>query len=452
MFSEFMPDPTDVADSEGEYLEVRLGEASDSLYLRFEEKAEFSVGVPEGTRLLLHRDTTACPSVTGLVCMELTSSSLPNSRTTTWSLRQGDCIDSAYLPIPSSGKALLRADSAYDAWEVGDASPGYPNSIFEEGLDDCALELAGYTFAGGSFAVELSVSKCDSAEVSYAAERLDLAGTKTSGTAVISGVGTISIPSKSGLPVMFKANVPEDDLPTNDSLDTLLVSPENSPIHFTEVHHCPSEGNAEWLELYNALPRALPLLGFDLCSRGTFYVTEADSILAYESILLTRDTTALRSELGFDDVKIFRASMGTLKNTSDTVALCYAGDTLETVIWTKTEYANCPAGFNPQTGNSENTPGFQGRTQNSLGASPFTIEVSSRVSRKGGDPPRARILGSTTVTLVLLSEGGRRIWEKSVSGGNAWVELPLLGQNPGVYFLKCIAGRYEKTVGLILRP
>lgn len=452
MFSEFMPDPTDVADTEGEYVEVRLGESTDTLYLRFEAKTEFSVGIPSGKRLLLHRDTTACPSVSGLVCAELTSSALPNSRTTTWSLRQGDCVDSAYLPIPSSGKALLRSDSAYDAWEVGDASPGYPNSIFEEGLDDCALELVSYEFSSGKFLVTLAVSKCDSAEVSYTAELLDLAGTKTIGSVVISDTATVPIQSKSGIPILFSANVPEDELPTNDSLDTLLLSPQNSPLHFTEIHHCPSEGNAEWVELYNALPKPLPLLGFDLCSRGTFYVTEADSILAYESILLTRDTTALRSELGFDDVKIFRASMGALKNTADTLALCYSGDTLETVIWTKTEYANCPAGFNPQTGNAENTPGFQGRTQKSLGEAPFTVEVSARVSRKGGDAPRARILGSSTVTLVLLSEAGRRVWEKSVSGGNAWIELPLLSQNPGVYFLKCIAGRYEKTVGLILRP
>ncbi len=462
-FVEFMPDPADTADAAGEYVEIRLFDDAqqareDTLFVRFEDKAEMPFASVVGTRLLLHRDLQACPPREDVDCRELTSAALPNSREMFWSLRYGDCIDSAYLPVPKAGKALQRSGDAYGDWVHAVATPGVPNADFERGIDDCGISLAGAVYRDGAFEIGVSLENCDSTVVHYESETLDLSARKQADSLKVRHAAFLKIPSK-GIPEHFRAWVPRDEVAANDSLDTLLIAPEHSPLQITEVHFCPQEGESEWIEIYNALPRALRMNGISLCARGKVF---GDSVLPYESVLLTKDTAALRAEIGFRDARILRAGLGTLKNAGDTLCLCYGEDTLATVVWGKAESAVCPAGFNPQSGRRENTPGFQGRGGAGAkpGNAPFTVELSARsASRRERNPVRVRVspgeaqLIAPAVTAVLLTENGRPLWEQRITpNANAWFELPVLDYEPGVYFFKCVAGRYEKTFGIVVKP
>lgn len=454
-FSEFLPDPVDTADALGEFLEVRLGENfSDTLFISFEGKPEVSFSALRGERLLLHRDTLTCQNKENLDCRLLQFPALPNSRESVWALRQGDCKDSAYLPVPRPGKSLQRSSADYSSWELSESTPGRGNPLFESDALDCALVFERTLFDGKNFEVFLSLSGCDSAIVSYRASALDWSNVKHSGEKLLKKSGSILL-SSSGVAMDFFAEVPPDENDLNNRVEVLLATKTHSPITWSEVHHCPKEGDNEWVEIYNGLPRALSLQGLSLCARGKIFLENKDSIGAFESVLLTKDTASLREELGFNDVKIFKAALGALKNAADTLALCLYGDTLDVVRWDKSFQKVCPEGFNPLTAKQENTPGFQNRrVVKEPTSAPFLAEVDSRIaSKKHRKNPRFKISGNTSVRISLLSEKGSLRWETSGKfSENIWYAVPLAEEAPGLYLLKFRAGNYEKTIGVVLRP
>lgn len=121
-FYEFLPDPVDVPDSEGEYLSVRWESSVvpwDTIYLQMEENKAFSVYVPPDsffTELLLHRGAPeACPAKSGQLCLPLTGSALPNSRASVWNLSAGICRDTAWLPVPKAGQVIRMMESDDDS-------------------------------------------------------------------------------------------------------------------------------------------------------------------------------------------------------------------------------------------------------------------------------------------------------------------------------------------------
>jgi hypothetical protein len=141
-FYEFMADPANVPDAEGEYLIVKWGSASvpwDTIYLQMEERSPYAVYVPPDsffTELMQHRSApAACPPKAGLLCLPLTSAALPNTRASVWNLRAGICRDTAYLPIPKAGKAFVR-DTVSGEWLITSGSGGNsePNAITLDSL------------------------------------------------------------------------------------------------------------------------------------------------------------------------------------------------------------------------------------------------------------------------------------------------------------------------------
>ena len=120
VFTEFYPDPKDVSDQEGEYVEIRMDDfRADSLYVQFESKAVMSFAWPEAERFVLVHDTTKC--LAGAACGSLGKISLPNSRETVWKLWAGSCVDSVNVPHPKLGKVIQRVGQT-DKWEFADAS------------------------------------------------------------------------------------------------------------------------------------------------------------------------------------------------------------------------------------------------------------------------------------------------------------------------------------------
>ena len=124
MFVEFFPDPKNVSDQEGEYVEIRLDEfRAESLFVRFESREILAFAWPEAQRLVLVHDSAQCPPRKNVACGMLGMVSLPNSRESVWKVWSGVCSDSVTVPQPKPGKSIQRVGA--NAPHDGDPSlPG----------------------------------------------------------------------------------------------------------------------------------------------------------------------------------------------------------------------------------------------------------------------------------------------------------------------------------------
>ncbi len=148
VFTEFYPDPKDVSDQEGEYVEIRMDDfRADSLYVQFESKAVMSFAWPEAERFVLVHDTAKC--LDGVACGSLGKISLPNSRETVWMLWTGSCVDSVNVPHPKPGKVIQRVGQT-DKWEFADAS----NAV--SGNQDASDSLMEGIVAAGMFPLRVT--------------------------------------------------------------------------------------------------------------------------------------------------------------------------------------------------------------------------------------------------------------------------------------------------------
>ena len=137
-FVEFYPDPKDVSDREGEYVEIRMDDFwAESLFVQFESKESLSFAWPKAERFVLVHDSVQCPvrsepqeaplvlsqeaPQASVTCGSLGKISLPNSRETVWKVWAGTCVDSVNVPRPKPGKAIQRVGLT-DRWEFVDAA------------------------------------------------------------------------------------------------------------------------------------------------------------------------------------------------------------------------------------------------------------------------------------------------------------------------------------------
>ena len=252
-----------------------------------------------------------------------------------------------------------------------------------------------------------------------------------------------------------------------DSLMDAVMENGTSPLRVTEVHHCPEEPMPEWVELHNASAYLLPLDAFRFCDRGGALGRAGDSILPYQTVLVSKDTSSLRAALGIPDIRLIQVSLGFLNNVEGTLRLCYHNDVVDSVTWFK-GMVSCPSGFNPLTGRREFTPGYQSKsaktgawtsaTKSSSSRDvlnvPFTYKLSSRVISKRGDPLRVRVESENEVTVGLLDSAGRRVWQAAVPAmSNVWVNVPVqVHLGIGVGYVTLSAGEYENVVGILVRP
>ena len=391
-FVEFFPDPKNVSDQEGEYVEIRLDEfRAESLFVRFESREILAFAWPEAQRLVLVHDSAQCPPRKNVACGMLGKVSLPNSRESVWKVWSGVCMDSVTLPQPKPGKAIQRVGLT-DEWVFVAGSMGVGDPEYELGVEeDSLLALAGE------------------------------------------------------------------------------LGKQGRTLRMTEIHHCPEEPMPEWVELYNASGNTLPLQEFRFCDRGGALGNVRDSILPYQTIVVSKDTAALRDVLGIPDIRMIQVSLGYLNNVEGSLRLCFRNDVIDSVYWSKGTVV-CPSGFNPLTGKREFTPGYQKKnvgissgsvsggavnaSKNAPENAPFTYKLSSRVVSKKGAVLRIRIESENDVTLALLDSAGRRVWKSVVSAmSNEWVNVPAqeyLGI--GVGYVALSVGVHENVVGILVRP
>lgn len=451
MFVEFFPDPVLVKDQEGEYVEIRLDDfSSDSLYVQFENKAPLVFAYPKGKRLVLVHDTVQCPSLDGVACELMGTLSLPNSRESAWKLWAGACLDSVNIPAPKAGLAIQRVKDS-DEWTLTAGSFGTADPNYEYGIEDCGLSRFEAEFNDNRWFFSGWLTGCDSARLSFSFLDLQRVSLKKIDSVWISGKFKLEGPL--GDASWLRLELPYDDAVSNNFFDTLLVKSGASPVLITEVHHCPSEPEPEWVEVYNGARLSLPLSRLHFVGRGRSFGLETDSIKPFESIVLTRDSAGLRSVLGFEDVRIFQENFGYLNNTSGSLALAFDSSLLDSVSWDKNS-VKCPAGFNPHTNQSEFTPGFQGQASQKVLNTPLKYTLSSRVVRKGKKSLRVRIESESEVSLQLLDSAHRRVWSMNVpASSNAWWNVPAGEKLPvGVGFVMLSVGDYASVQGIVVRP
>ena len=455
LFVEFFPDPVDVPDKEGEFVEIRLDSTftADSVAFYLDGKAVLSTAYPEGERLVLVHDSAYCPAGENVACAVL-AATLPNSRGSVWKLQAGTCADSAVLPAPKAGKAFQRRGET-DDWVLVPATPGYANAEYESGIRDCGLvsvsaRLEGAdTAVGRVFHVEGWLTGCDGADLRVKSRDLST-GEMHEDSIEIAGQFRLELPARGS--VWLHLALPEDEYPPNNVVDTLLLAGGRSPLAISEVHHCPQEPVPEWVEVYNASRAALPLSRMRFCGRGGTWGSAPDSISPLQAVLLTKDSSELRAHLGFGDVSIVQVSMGYLNNTGGSLSLCFDSQVVDSVSWDKST-ATCPDGFSPMAGSPENTPGFVSKAGKKT-EEPFSMELSSRVVRAKGLPLRVRVNSNDDVALRLLDSAGRELWKRvAPANSSVWHEIPVQGRcRRGVNYVAARLGDYEKVVGIVLRP
>ena len=390
VLTEFYPDPKDVSDQEGEYVEIRMDDfRAESLYVQFESKAVMAFAWPEAERFVLVHDTAKCTAEAlqgasqdlsqelpraSVACGSLGKISLPNSRESVWKVWAGTCNDSVTVPRPKPGKVIQRVGLT-DKWEFVDASK--------------------------------AVSVQESA----------------------------------------------------DSLLKNLLTAGTSLLRVTEVHHCPEEPMPEWVELYNSSEYPLPLESFRFCDRGGALGMSGDSIRPYQAVLVSKDTSSLRTALNIPDIRMIQVSLGFLNNTEGMLRLCYRDSVIDSVYWKKGT-VSCPSGFNPLSMRREFTPGYLSKNARNVSLvgdaakTPVEYKLSSRVVSKKGAPLRVFVESEYNVTLSLLDSAGRRVWKSVVSAlSNEWVKVPVqeyLGI--GAAYVSLSVGEYEDVVGILVRP
>ena len=146
MFVEFFPDPKNVSDQEGEYVEIRLDDyLAESLFVRFESKEILAFKWPEAERFVLVHDSSVCPPRKNVACGSLGKVTLPNSRESVWKAWAGSCVDSVTVPKPKPGTAIQRVGLT-DEWVFVAGSMGVGDPEYELGVDEDSLltELGKY--------------------------------------------------------------------------------------------------------------------------------------------------------------------------------------------------------------------------------------------------------------------------------------------------------------------
>lgn len=464
-FVEILPDPSDVEDARGEFVEIRLPHAPsrDTVSVYHEEKKVWEGKIPESIdRILLIRDTALCPKTPKLLCEKLLGSALPNSRKDVWKLQSGSCEDFANLPVPKPGYSFVRNDSAFDAWSFALPTPGFPNGNFESGVNDCRLRIDTLFVEASVWKGEWTLLGCDSAQVRALFRSENSLSEKSWAGLLERDIRSRFDTRLSAKALEIVATWPPDDIPGNDSLDTLVALAGNFPVRISEVHPCPEEGVPEWIEIYHEGSREISLSGMRLCGNRNAKLPDV-KIGSRESVVLTKDTLGMRNFVGNDDVRILAVNFGFLKNGSDSLFLCYGDEKVDSVGWGKLAriQAHCPAGFSTATGREENSPGFQtpgSLASNSDGELPFRVEWNARIfSRKNRQNPlMIRVESSEEVLVELISGKGNLLWKKTLpadAAGNRWTEIPLLDKGfPGPNFLRISQKNSEKRIGVILRP
>jgi hypothetical protein len=439
-FVEFLPDPTAVADGAGEFLEIAWNAPAncpDSLEIRLDDgKATLVLNDCDGaTRLLLHRDTLQCPKWQGLSCKPLETPALPNARASVWTLASGVCRDTAFLPTPKAGQALQRSA---DGWENATPTPGLANLQYESGVNDCAARVSEALEIDGKWQIQITGTGVCDAPVLLEATSLDGRFDGEWSLDLANGAASLpAIPATASLRLVLHT-VP-DAHPANDNADTLLALAGAPPLRITEAVPCPQEPAPEWFEATNATVYPLALDGLSACETDAW--TGPDTLAPNASILLTKDSAALREWLGANDIPLLQIKMPTLLNRADTLRLCLKGVPLDSIFWQQSSLCDTALA---------SSPGFVRRQ-----ASPSApkILLNQRVlSLSQKKPLQAKMDSGLAGRWRLVARTGKTLWEAAAKA-DEWTAVGAWRQcGVGVCNLYWLSEDGNAVASFVVRP
>ncbi|WP_405323318.1 lamin tail domain-containing protein [Fibrobacter sp.] len=400
-FVEFYPDPKDVSDREGEYVEIRMDDfQAESLFVQFESKESLSFAWPKAERFVLVHDSAKCPVDSlrdvpqvlsqesprwGVACGSLGKISLPNSRETVWKVWAGTCVDSVNVPRPKPGKAIQRVGLT-DRWEFVDAA-----SASSAGIDaaDSLLE---------SRVLENGVSVLRVTEVHHC---------------------------------------PEEPMPEWVE----LYNAGMHPLPLDAFRFC-DRGGALGVAGDSIRPFQALLVSKDTASlRAALGIPEIRMVQVSLGFLNNNEGTL---RLCFRDRIIDSVSWN--KST----VVCPSGFN---PLSGRREFT---PGFLPKSARNVSRAGGvdQDAFNQDAAKTPVEYKLSSRVISKKGSPLRVRVESEQDVVLSLLDSAGRRVWKSVVPAmANEWVKVPAqeyLGIGAG--FVSLSVGDFENVVGILVRP
>lgn len=399
VFTEFYPDPKDVSDQEGEYVEIRMDDfRAESLYVQFESKAVMAFAWPEAERFVLVHDTAKCtaealqdapqdlsqePPRASVACGSLGKISLPNSRESVWKVCAGTCTDSVTVPRPKPGKVIQRVGLT-DKWEFVDAS----KAVSVQGSADSLLK--DLMAAGTSLLRVTEVHHCPEEPMPEWVE--------------LYNASEYPLPLES-----FRFCDRGGALgKSGDSIrpyQAVLVSKDTSSLR--------AALNIPDIRMIQVS------LGFLNNTEGMLRLCFRDSVI--DSVYWKKGTVSCPS--GFNPLTMRREfTPGYLPKNARNVSR--AGST------------------NQESSNQETVKNI------------VEYKLSSRVVSKKGAPLRVLVESEHNVTLSLLDSAGRRVWKSVVSAmSNEWVTVPAqeyLGI--GAAYVSLSVGEYEDVVGILVRP
>jgi len=401
-FVEFYPDPKDVSDREGEYVEIRMDDfQAESLFVQFESKESLSFAWPKAERFVLVHDSVQCPvrsepqeaplvlsqeaPQASVACGSLGKISLPNSRETVWKVWAGTCVDSVNVPRPKPGKAIQRVGLT-DRWEFVDA------------------------------AMASSVG-------------IDAADSLLESRVLVNGVSVLRVTEVH--------HCPEEPMPEWVE----LYNAGMHPLPLDAFRFC-DRGSALGGVGDSIRPFQAVLVSKDTTSlRAALEIPEIRMVQVSLGFL-NNNEGALR--LCFRDRNIDSVSWN-----KSTVA-CPSGFN---PLSGRREFT---PGFLPKSARNVSRAGGvnQDAFNQDAAKTPVEYKLSSRVISKKGSPLRVRVESEQNVVLSLLDSAGRRVWKSVVPAmANEWVKVPAqeyLGIGAG--FVSLSVGDFENVVGILVRP
>ena len=403
VFTEFYPDPKEVSDQEGEYVEIRMDDfRAESLYVQFESKTVMAFAWPEAERFVLVHDTTKCVADSlgeasqvlsqetpraSVACSSLGKISLPNSRESVWKVWAGTCMDSVTVPRPKPGKVIQRVGLT-DKWEFVDVSKVVPES------PDAADSLLKGVMAGVSPLRVTEVHHCPEEPMPEWVELYNASG--------------ISLPLDA-FRFCDRGGALGKEGDSIQPYQALLVSKDTSSLR--------AALNIPDIRMIQVS------LGFLNNTEGMLRLCFRDSVI--DSVYWSKGMFAC--PFGFNPLLMRREfTPGYLPHGSQVYARNVS-----------------------QTGGAN-----QAATSLVAAKTPVVYKLSSRVVSKKGSPLRVRVESEHNVVLSLLDSAGRCVWKSVVSAmSNEWVKVPAqeyLGI--GAAFVSLSVGEYENVVGILVRP
>ena len=336
-FAEVYPDPTELPDAQGEFVEIlETQDSQDTLFLAIDSTPLASPRVISPGRLVLcPMDSLRIFPEYPVPCTPLRTT-LPNSRPLQLTLAQGICRDTAWLEAASPGKSWLRSNLGTDSsrWVLASPSPGFALPNMEPNVRNESIHLDSARWDGEHWRVWITDSGSGAQQILVRWESMD------EKLAILQDSSRNPFPTEWQSPLGFgpwqwiSLTLQGDDYPMDNQVKALLSPPGEPLLQITEIAAEPPANIPEWFEIKNTSP--YPLHTSDISNCSVMSNMDSTEMLAPGDIALITDSRAELLQaipaLG-RTVTLESTHALSLRNSSDTVHLCWRNFAVDSLFW-----------------------------------------------------------------------------------------------------------------------